>query len=69
MTVSNFFKAFEYSLDSIDLIEEYKVAGIEKVRIQLHQSGSFLDRLLFLYLVSIGLTTRKRFQRSLSIYQ
>ena len=48
MTVSNFFKAFEYSFDSIDSIVEYKVAGIEKVRIQLHQPGSFGKSIVFI---------------------
>ena len=48
MTVSNFFKAFEYSFDSIDLVEEYKVAGIKKVRIKLHQSGSFGKTIVFI---------------------
>ena len=48
LTVSNFLKAYEYSFDSIERIEEYKVAGIEKVKVQLHQSGSFGQTIVFM---------------------
>lgn len=46
--VSNYFKAYTYNFDSIERIDEYTVAGIDKVKIHLHQEGSFGQEIVFM---------------------
>ncbi len=45
--VSNFFKSFQYSYDSVKLVEETKFLIWNKVRIQFHERSTFGDSIVF----------------------
>lgn len=45
--VSNFFKSFQYSYESVKSVEETKFLIWSKVRIKFHESGAFGDNIVF----------------------
>ena len=47
MYVSNFFKSYQYSYDSIKLVEETKFLFWNRVRIHFHESAVFGDSITF----------------------